>query len=84
MAPAASRENSRPQAILKLQPCNSFDHRVRYEPQSRLTLNEDGSNFFVETKASKRYDDTIGEKTFLKTKLIVKFLFWHSTCLFVI
>merc|ERR1711928_193673 len=31
--PAASRENSRPQAILKFQPCNSFDYRVRYEPQ---------------------------------------------------
>ena len=32
-APAASREDSRPQAILKLQPHNSFDYRVRYEPQ---------------------------------------------------
>ena len=32
-APAASREDSRPQAILKLQPRNSFDYRVRYEPQ---------------------------------------------------
>ena len=32
-APAASREDSRPQAILKLQPCNSFDYRVRYEQQ---------------------------------------------------
>ena len=29
-APAASREDSRPQAI---QPRNSFDYRVRYEPQ---------------------------------------------------
>ena len=39
-APAASREDSRPQAILKLQPRNSFDYRVRYEPQldiSRLS-----------------------------------------------
>ena len=32
-APAASREDSRPQAILKLQPRNSFNYRVRYEPQ---------------------------------------------------
>ena len=32
-APAASREDSRPQAILKLRPRNSFDYRVRYEPQ---------------------------------------------------
>ena len=32
-APAASREDTRPHAILKLQPCNSFDYRVRYEPQ---------------------------------------------------
>ena len=32
-APADSREDSHPQAILKLQPRNSFDYRVRYEPQ---------------------------------------------------
>ena len=32
-ASAASREDSRPQAILKLQPRNSFDYRVHYEPQ---------------------------------------------------
>ena len=32
-APAASREDSHPQAILKLQPRNSFDYRVRYVPQ---------------------------------------------------
>ena len=32
-APAASKEDSRPQAILKFQPRNSFDYRVRYEPQ---------------------------------------------------
>ena len=32
-APAASRENSRPQAILKVQPRNSFDYRVHYKPQ---------------------------------------------------
>ena len=37
-APAASREDSRPQAILKLQPCNSFDYRVCYEPQLRVTF----------------------------------------------
>ena len=30
---AASREDSRSQAILKLQPRNSFDYRVPYEPQ---------------------------------------------------
>ena len=35
-APAASREDSRPQAILKLQPRNSFDYRVRYEPQLNI------------------------------------------------
>ena len=34
--PAASREDSRPQAILKFQPRNSFDYRVRYEPQLLL------------------------------------------------
>ena len=32
-APAASREDSRSHGILKLQPRNSFDYRVRYEPQ---------------------------------------------------
>ena len=32
-APAASIVDSRPQAILKLRPRNSFDYRVRYEPQ---------------------------------------------------
>ena len=32
-ATAASKEDSRPQAILKFQPCNSFDYRVRYDPQ---------------------------------------------------
>ena len=32
-APAASREDSHPHAILKLQPRNSFDYRVGYEPQ---------------------------------------------------
>ena len=37
-APAASREDSRPQAILKLQPRNSFDYRVRYEPQLSVCL----------------------------------------------
>ena len=31
--PAASREDSRPQAIFKFQPRNSFDYRFRYEPQ---------------------------------------------------
>ena len=34
-APAASMVDSRPQAILKLRPRNSFDYRVRYEPQPR-------------------------------------------------
>ena len=37
-APAASKENSRPQAILKFQPRNSFDYRVRYEPQHIVSL----------------------------------------------
>ena len=38
-APAASKENSCPQAILKFQPRNSFDYRVRYEPQlNRVSL----------------------------------------------
>ena len=32
-APAASWEDYRPHAILKLQPRISFDYRVRYEPQ---------------------------------------------------
>ena len=31
--PAASRDDARPQAILKFQPRNSFDYRVRHEPQ---------------------------------------------------
>ena len=38
-APAASREDSCPHAILKLQPRNSFDYRVRYEPQLTQNLN---------------------------------------------
>ena len=37
-APAASKENSRPQAILKFQPRNSFDYRVRYEPQLSIMI----------------------------------------------
>ena len=36
-AQAASREDSRPHAILKFQPNNSFDYRVRYEPQLNST-----------------------------------------------
>ena len=40
-APAPSREDSRPQAILKLQPRNSFDYRIRYESQLW------GSNFYL-------------------------------------
>ena len=32
-APAASMKDSCPQAILKFQPCNSFDYKVRYKPQ---------------------------------------------------
>ena len=36
-ASAASWEDSRPHAILKLQPRNSFDYRVRYEPQLKFT-----------------------------------------------
>ena len=37
-APAASREDYCPQAILKFKPRNSFDYRVRYEPQLSLPL----------------------------------------------
>ena len=37
-APAASMVDSRPQAILKLRPRNSFDYRVRYEPQPKVLL----------------------------------------------
>ena len=37
-APAASREDSRPQLILKFQPGNSLNYRVRYEPQLRPHL----------------------------------------------
>ena len=39
-APAASREDSRPQAILKLQPRNSFDYRVCYEPKLDYTVSD--------------------------------------------
>ena len=35
-APAASREDSCPQAVLKFQPRNCLDYRVRYEPQISL------------------------------------------------
>ena len=35
-APAASKEDSRPQAILRFQPRNTFDYRVRYEPKFGL------------------------------------------------
>ena len=35
-APAASMVDSRPQAILKLRPRNSFDYRVCYEPQPKI------------------------------------------------
>ena len=38
-APTASKEDSRPQAILKLRPRNSFDYRVRYEPQPTPQIN---------------------------------------------
>ena len=37
-APAASMVDSRPQAILKLRPRNSFDYRVRYEPQPNTLI----------------------------------------------
>ena len=40
-APAASKEDSRPHAILKFQPRNSFDYSVHYEPQ--LKKREDSS-----------------------------------------
>ena len=34
-AQAASMVDSRPHALLKLRPRNSFDYRVRYEPQPK-------------------------------------------------
>ena len=47
-APAASMVDSRPQAILKLRPRNSFDYRVRYEPQPTLaTLYSQTKIWFV-------------------------------------
>ena len=36
--PAASREDSHPQVILKFLPLNSFDYRVRYEPKFVLLV----------------------------------------------
>ena len=44
-APAASMVDSRPQAILKLRPHNSFDYRVRYEPQQIYVIPM--SNWFL-------------------------------------
>ena len=37
-AKSVSKRASQPQAILKLQPPNSLDYRVRYEPQSLLFI----------------------------------------------
>ena len=37
---AASKEDSRPQAIVKFQTRNSFDYRVRYEPQLKIGIFE--------------------------------------------
>ena len=45
--PAASREDYRPQAILKLQPRYSFDYRVRYEPQLNLNNNSQKVNSVI-------------------------------------
>ena len=49
-APAASMEDSLPQAILKFQPRNSFDYKVRYEPQ--LTTYNIFSSFLIAPKGS--------------------------------
>ena len=43
-APAASIKDYRPQAILKFQPRNSFDYRVRNEPQLQGLI---GLSFFM-------------------------------------
>ena len=55
-APAASMEDSRPQAILKFQPRNSFNYRVRYEPQlvARL-LNKNYFSNPIDQKAAAGY-----------------------------
>jgi len=47
-APAASMVDSRPQAILKLRPRNSFDYRVRYEPQPKDMYKFYSYIFFVQ------------------------------------
>ena len=52
-APAASREDSRPQAILKLQPRNSFDYRVCYAPQLFTALYFDSKTLHILEECAK-------------------------------
>ena len=56
--PAASREDSHPQAILKFRPPNTYDYRLRYESQLRFPLEQGG-------KANNWTENTI--TLFLKT-----------------
>ena len=53
-APAASREDSHPQAILKVQACNSFYYRVFYVPQQRLNLLRDVAKGCVQQLKDKK------------------------------
>ena len=63
-APAASMVDSRPQAILKLRPRNSFDYRVRYEPQPDVLY------LVVGEKLSDMGDPILGEHiSFLRLHL---------------
>ena len=66
--PAASREDYRPQAILKLQPRNSFDYRVRYEPQ----LNN------IYPILDKNYYEAYSEYCFLKLPWIIQIQLQYS------
>ena len=70
-APAASREDSRPQAILKLQHRNSIDYRVYYEPQLRAFAvfhYEMTKSFPVSTL----YGIRIGHKTLTLIKIVTR------------
>ena len=62
-SPAASSEDSRPQAILKFQLRNSFDYRVLYEPKLKpmvLAMKVDQNYFFQE----KFFASSISESKF--------------------
>ena len=62
-APAASKEDIRPQAILKFQPRISFDYRVLYEPHFKpmvLAMRVDQNYFFQE----KFFASSISESKF--------------------